>query len=101
MPTPKMYVLVRKDLAETFRVVQGSHAVCKYALEHYDQFKLWNNETIVYLGVWNLIDLREWNIKLVKANKVFSIFREPDLDHQETAIACYDDGIIFKDLKMA
>lgn len=101
MPTPRMYVLVRLDLSETYRVVQGSHAVCKYALEHYDQFKVWNNGYIVYLGVQNLIALRKWDMKLMDSSKVYSVFREPDLDNQETAIACYDDGKIFEGLRLA
>jgi hypothetical protein len=101
MPTPKMYVLVRLDLSETYRIVQGSHAVCNYALQYYDQFKQWNNETILYLGVRNLVALREWNLKLAKTDKAYSLWREPDLDHQETAIACYDDGKIFEGLRMA
>ena len=101
MPTPKMYVLARLDLNEKYQIVQGSHAVCKYALEHYDLFKQWNNETIVYLGVRNLIALREWNVNLAKKNKIYSVWREPDLDNQETAIACYDDGKIFEGLRFA
>jgi len=101
MPTPKMYVLVRRDLSETYRIVQGSHALAKYALEHYEPFQQWGNETIIYLGVQNLISLREWNLKLAKAGKIFSTWREPDLDHQETALACYDDGRIFEGLRMA
>jgi hypothetical protein len=28
----KMYVLTRKDLDETYRVVQGCHAVAEYSL---------------------------------------------------------------------
>jgi hypothetical protein len=99
--TQKMYVLTRKDLAETYRIVQGSHALAQYALEHYEEFKLWNNTTIVYLGVWNLMELREWSRKLAKYEKVFSLWREPDQDNAETAIACYDDGRIFKDLGLA
>jgi hypothetical protein len=89
------------DLSETYRTVQGSHAVCKYALDHYDQFKIWNNEYIIYLGVQNLIALREWNVNLAKKNKIYSVWREPDLDNQETSIACYDDGNIFEGLRFA
>ena len=56
MPTQKMYVLVRKDLAETYRIVQGSHALAQYALDHPVEFQKWHNTTIVYLGVRNLVD---------------------------------------------
>ena len=98
MPTQKMYVLVRKDLAETYRIVQGSHALAQYALDHPVEFQKWHNTTIVYLGVRNLVELKAWNLELLK-KKVASSFFEPDLDNQITAIACYDDGRIFKDLR--
>jgi len=98
--TPRMYVLVRKDLSETYRCVQGTHAVAQYALEQSDLFRVWGNQTIVFLGVSNLLALRAWNEKLIAAGKHFSVFREPDLDGQETAIACFDLGDIFKDLHL-
>ena len=99
MLTPKMYVLARKDLNTVYALVQGTHAVAQYSLEHAEGFHQWNNETIAVLAVRNLKALREWNLKLAKADKAHSFFREPDLDNQETAIACYDDGKIFKGLK--
>jgi len=96
-----MYVLVRNDLAQTYRIVQGSHALAQYALTMPDIFKQWNNNTIIYLGVKNLIDLKEWKVKLEKLQKKHCSFYEPDLENQLTAIACYDTGIIFKELTIA
>jgi len=96
-----MYVLVRNDLAETYRIVQGSHALAQYALDNSAHFKLWNNRTIVFLGVRNLIELKEYEAKLKNETKVFSSFREPDLDNQLTGLACFDNGYFFKDLKVA
>lgn len=29
-----MYILVRKDLAQTYKLVQGAHALAQYALEN-------------------------------------------------------------------
>jgi hypothetical protein len=101
MPIPKMYVLVRLDLAETYRIVQGSHALARFALDHYQTFLMWENSTIVYLGVRGLKDLKDWKLKITDASKCHSTFFEPDLDHQLTAIACYDTGEIFKNLKVA
>ena len=101
MPTPKMYVLVRLDLSETYRIVQGSHALAQYALDNPENFKTWNNSTIVFLGVRNLIDMRQWLNDLIQKNKVFASFLEPDLDNQVTAIACFDTGEIFRALKPA
>lgn len=101
MPIPKMYVLVRLDLAETYRIVQGSHALAQFALDNLTLFTTWKNGTIVYLGVRGLKDLREWLPKLSEANKHCSPFYEPDLDGQLTGVACYDTGEIFRGLKVA
>lgn len=101
MPTPKMYVLVRLDLEKTYRIVQGSHALAQYALDYTPSFKEWGNSTIVYLGVRNLIELRNWKNNLTLEVKCYSSFNEPDLDEQITAIACYDTGEIFRALKTA
>jgi hypothetical protein len=87
---PRMYVLVRKDLSTVYGAVQGAHAVAQYALEHPEEFKQWGNEYLIFLGVRNLMDLRYWGVRLKENCKVCSVFREPDLDNQETAIACYD-----------
>lgn len=101
MRTPKMYVLVRRDLDNTYRCVQGSHALAQFALEHPEKFKLWNNSTIVFLGVHNLNDLREWYEKVGGDGTPCSIFNEPDLDNQPTALAYYGCGESFKNLRLA
>ena len=99
---PIMYVLVRKDLAETYRIVQGSHAVAEYALRgDQERFKAWNNSTIIYLGVRNEQALLLWSMKLTDRKKFFSPWHEPDMRGQMTAIACIDTGEIFKKLRMA
>ena len=97
----RMYVLVRRDLDQTYRCVQGAHALAQLNKEYPSQVKEWNNETIVFLNAGNLMGLREWIDKLKKRKKVFSVFFEPDLDDQETALACFDSGVIFKKLNLA
>ena len=92
-----MYVLVRRDLAETYRCVQGAHALAQFAVEHPKEFRIWNNNYVIFLGVRNLIELREWHEKIEGC----SLFREPDLDMQPTALAYYGHGEIFRDLKTA
>jgi hypothetical protein len=94
----RMYVLVRRDLAETYRCVQGGHALTQYSMDYPEDFSQWNNTTLLYLGVRNLNELREWIYKLKMRKKVFSVFFEPDLDGHPTAVACYDSGVIFKKL---
>jgi len=100
-----MYVLVRNDLASTYKNVQGAHALARFASEHPKEFKEWDNTTLVFLGIPNLREMRIWHIKLStmfrQRKRIYSIFYEPDLDDQITAIACYDTGIIFKKLWLA
>jgi hypothetical protein len=98
-----MYVLVRNDLASTYKNVQGAHALAQFALQHPKEFREWNNTTLVFLGIPNLREMRFWHVNLSKKQrkKVRSIFCEPDLDDQITAIACYDTGIIFRKLYLA
>ena len=96
-----MYVIVRMDLAPTYRCVQGAHALSQYSLEFPKEFKKWNNTYLIFLGVWNLIELRAWIKKLHKTKKKFSIFHEPDLENHPTAICCYDLGRIFNKLNLA
>lgn len=50
----------------------------------------------MFLGERNEDALNLTAFKLKRKNKVFGEFREPDLKYQLTAIACYDDGSIFK-----
>ena len=104
MPTPelKMYVLVRKDLAETYRIVQGSHAVAEYSLRgNQELYKKWNNATVIFLGVRNEQEMMLWSAKLADRNIPCSLWSEPDLRGQLTSLACIDYGEIFKNLRMA
>ena len=100
-PHPRMYVLVRLDLDATYRCVQGSHALAQYAIDHPPLFKVWDNSTIVFLGVRNLLDLKMWEMNLIQKGKMISAYREPDQDGQITSIACFDLGDVFKGLKTA
>lgn len=118
----RMYVIIRGDLHPTYAMVQGGHALAEFALEHPETFKKWNNQYLIYLKVWNFHALSDlWNYFIVgkypmnkwhkatkktkdKWNKTLSLmscFKEPDLDHQLTAIAIYDDGKKVKDLPLA
>jgi hypothetical protein len=97
----KMYVLVLNCLEDKYKIIQGSHALSKFSIEHRITFNVWNNETIVYLGVRTPIELMQWRDKLLFKKKLISCFREPDLFNMLTGIACYDDGKIFKSLKLA
>jgi len=98
----KMYVIVRRDLSETYRCVQGGHALSEYSYRgNQELYNSWNNEYLIYLGVQNEIALRFWEMKLQDRKKDFVCFREPDLNNAITAIACVDTGEIFMNLPLA
>lgn len=98
----KMYVLVRNDLNNVYKSVQGCHAVAQYSITgNPSLYAEWGNGTLVFLGVPNLHVLELWHTKLLANGKEIAPFYEPDLKDQMTAIACIDTGEIFKDLKLA
>ena len=97
----KMFILVRKDLESPYKFVQGAHALAQYALEHTQDFNEWNNQTIVFVNVKDETALYKWKDKLYYSDKKISVFTEPDINDQLTAIACYDEGGIFKNLQVA
>ena len=87
----RLYVLIDQKLDVVYGCVQGGHAVAQWLLEHPNQN--WNNS---YLYA----DLDKWRVRLDLTNKDYSMFREPDLNNQLTAIALQDDGRMFKKLKL-
>lgn len=87
----RLYVLIDQKLDVVYGCVQGGHAVAQWLLEHPNQN--WNNN---YLYA----DLDKWRVRLDLTNKDYSMFREPDLNNQLTAIALQDDGRMFKKLKL-
>jgi len=101
---PRMYVLVRRDLESTYRVVQGSHAIVEYSFlgdpKAQEAYMAWRNGTVVFLGVRNEQALDLWALKLKDKDKTFATWFEPDLKHQLTAIACIDTGEVFKNLNI-
>ena len=61
IPAKKLYVLVRKDLDETYRLVQGGHAIAEYSLRGDKAlYQEWNNGTLVFLGVPHLDAMEFW-----------------------------------------
>ena len=93
-----MFVLVKQDLGNPYKMVQGAHALAKYALEFPQLFKEWNNETIVFVDVKNLL---RWEERLTYSDEVYCSFTEPDLNDELTAIACFTRSDIFNKLNLA
>ncbi len=90
----RLYVLINKDLSPVYGCVQGGHAVAQWLLDHPGQ--TWNNSYLIYLKC-NLFSMRR---RLIKLQRDFSEFREPDLNNELTAIAIEDNGKLFRNLKL-
>ena len=90
----KLYVLTNKSLDPIYACVQGGHVVAQWLLDHPEQN--WNNSYLIYLSA----DVEKWVEKLSRRDCDFSVFREPDLDNEITAIAIESDGKMFKNLKL-
>ena len=93
----KLYVIVRRDLTIPQQAVQAGHAVAKLVQNGLD--KAWSG-TLIYLGIDSEEKLVFWGDKLTDRGVEWIGFREPDIDHQLTAIAAVDDGKVFSNLKL-
>jgi hypothetical protein len=100
MSTPKMYVLVRSELSPSYRAVQGGHAVAQYAIEHPNAFRRWANGYLIYLETRFPSGIKETQDRLDRFKRDYSVFREPDLGGQPTALACLDTGEMFKSMRI-
>ncbi len=95
----KLYVVVRDDLSPSQKAVQAGHAVAEWLLKS-KVSKDWANGILVYLKVNNSISLRNLMYRLYDKDVNFTIFREPDIDNEATAIACLGSNKMFKNLRM-
>lgn len=94
MEQKKLYVITRSKYTQGYKAVQSGHAVAEYLL-HNDSD--WNNGYLIFV---ESEDLDRLMVKLQYKNINYIEFKEPDLDYETTAIACYSSGREFKGLKL-
>jgi len=87
----KMYVVVRKDLAPIYKMVQGSHALVEFSKKYPKDYKNWDNGYLIFLEVPSYRELRNLSDNLWKYSVPFAYFQEPDLDNQQTALCLLED----------
>ena len=84
----KLTTVSRRDLTPGSQSVQSSHALTQFIFEHPEISKIWfKNPYLIQLSVENEEQLQKLIYKLQKLNIKHSIFSEPDLNNQLTAIA--------------
>ncbi len=85
----KLTTISRRDLTPGQQAVQSSHALVDFCFQYPEIAKEWHT-TSNYLVQLSVLDLNELNLVIEKLQKYqikFTIFREPDLDNQITAVA--------------
>ena len=98
---PRMYVVVRNDLAPGHQMAQAAHAATYLAAE--SKLALYQHPTISILKVPN----REILIRVaymhqhIPGDPELFMFHEPDLGNEVTAFACYSKGEEFAGLRLA
>jgi len=94
-----LYIVTRSDLEPGYQAVQSGHAAIQYVFEHPECAKNWfeNSNYLGFLAVQNEQELVNLINKASEKEIKFSVFREPDIDNQITAIAL-EPGLLSKKL---
>ena len=99
-------ILTRSDLAAGYKVVQTAHALADFAVEHGNEFKQWQMGSN-YLCCLEATEYRIEKIlyKLKDLGIKYTVFREPDIGGQMTAVAVEaisreQHKSLFKNLKL-
>lgn len=85
----KIYIVTRSDLAPGLRAAQLVHAMRQFTSEHPEVDRKWYEESrfVVLLEVANQEALASLAHRAIRSSVPLSIWQEPDLDHELTAIA--------------
>jgi hypothetical protein len=77
------------DLADGYKSVQSCHAAINFIFEHPGRASPWFNEsnTLVQLEVQNEAQLRLLIANCERNQLCYTVFREPDIGNQITAVA--------------
>lgn len=85
----KLYIVTRSDLEPGYQIAQSCHALRQFAHEHPELDREWfeRSNYIACLSVGSEAELDALLMKAIDRQIPHSIFREPDIDDQMTAIA--------------
>lgn len=92
-------MITRQDIAPGYQAVQSIHAAIQFGMEHPDIHRFWFDRSnyLGLLSVSNEYELERLIEQAAEQGIKFSVFREPDVDNQITAIAL-EPGIKSKKL---
>lgn len=85
----KLVVITRSDLSDGYKAVQSTHAAINFIFEHPGRAGPWfhNSNYLVELEVHNENQLKLLIRKCEQLQLLHTVFREPDIGNQITAIA--------------
>lgn len=97
----RIYTITRADLSIGQKATQSNHASTQYLIDHSPHKNgEWNNGSIICLQLGNEKSLKKWLKKLEENGIKTSLFREPDMNYEITAIAALHEGDIFKGIPL-
>lgn len=102
----KLYIVVRGDISAGYQCAQSVHAAFAFASEHGEATYNWMTKSN-YIAVLNSKNEKELYNLIARAkehNIKFSVFREPDINNEITAVAleCSDTSkLLCRDFKLA
>ncbi len=84
-----LYIITRKDISPGYQAVQSTHAALDFIMQHGEVGTKWHAESnfLCLLSLADERELLELAFKAEQQNIRFTIFREPDVGDQATAIA--------------
>lgn len=84
-----LYIITRSDLTAGYQIAQTAHGVAAFAVSKPDAFSRWHTESqfIIALQTEDVDDLEALFWRTLSSGLEPVTFREPDLNHELTAIA--------------
>ena len=85
----KLYIITRSDISAGYQAVQSGHAAIQFQFDHPEIAREWylNSNYLALLSVANESELQQLAEEAASYDIRVSVFREPDVDNQITAIA--------------
>lgn len=85
----KLRVISRRDLHFPYQSVQAGHGGIQFQHEHPELAKIWHTKSnyLIFLSTENEAELIKLINKANSNNIKISIFREPDINNEITAVA--------------
>jgi len=80
--------VTRRDLPTGYQAVQAGHAAIEFQYEHPVIAKQWHEESkyLIFLAVKDEEELYNLKQNAIKRGIAYTVFHEPDIDNQLTAI---------------